>query len=76
MQVLHRLRLRLWVRPAHRLRLVGAGGRRCDGAAGRAMPPSTSRRIGLGRAGRFKRCALPTTAFFETPIRRPISAVE
>ena len=26
--------------------------------------------------GRSRRCALPTTAFFETPRRRPISAVE
>ena len=33
-------------------------------------------RIGDGRAGRSRRCAFPTTAFFEMPIRRPISAVD
>jgi hypothetical protein len=38
--------------------------------------PDPSRRIGEGRAGRSSRCALPTTAFFETPSRLPISAVE
>jgi hypothetical protein len=32
--------------------------------------------MGLGRDDRFSRCALPTTAFFEIPMRRPISAVE
>ncbi len=32
-----------------------------------------SRRMGLSRPGRFSRCALPTTAFFEKPRRRPIS---
>ena len=41
-----------------------------------APPPEPSRRIGDGRAGRSSRCALPTTAFFETPNRRPISAVD
>ena len=30
--------------------------------------------LGDGRAGRVRRCALPTTAFLDTPIRRPISA--
>ena len=35
-----------------------------------------SRRIGDGRAGKSSRCALPTMAFFVTPSRRPISAVE
>jgi hypothetical protein len=35
-----------------------------------------SRWMGLGRAGRCRRCAFPTTAFFEMPMRRPISAVE
>ncbi len=40
---------------------------------GRGDPPL---RIGDGRAGRSRRCAFPTTVFFETPIRRPISAVE
>ena len=55
----------------------GAAGRR-GGATGRgaASAPSASRRIGLGRAARFSRCALPTTAFLEMPMRRPISAVE
>ncbi len=38
--------------------------------------PGAPRRIGDGRAASDKRCALPTTAFFETPIRRPISAVD
>lgn len=33
-------------------------------------------RMGDGRCGRSRRWALPTTAFFETPRRRPISAVE
>ena len=32
--------------------------------------------IGDGRAGRSRRSAFPMTAFFETPRRRPISAVE
>ena len=32
--------------------------------------------IGDGRPGKSRRCALPTTAFFEMPKRRPISAVE
>jgi hypothetical protein len=32
--------------------------------------------IGEGRAGKSSRCAFPTTAFFEMPMRRPISAVE
>lgn len=32
--------------------------------------------IGDGLAGRSSRCALPTTAFLETPNRRPISALE
>src|SRR5690348_15391006 len=41
-----------------------------------ALPPEPSRRIGEGRAGRSRRCALPTTAFFDTPRRRPISAVD
>jgi hypothetical protein len=35
-----------------------------------------SRLIGDGRAGKSSRCALPTMAFFVTPSRRPISAVE
>jgi hypothetical protein len=35
-----------------------------------------SRRIGDGRGGNSSRWALPTIAFFEIPIRRPISAVE
>jgi len=35
-----------------------------------------SRRMGLGRGESCSRCALPTTEFFETPMRRPISAVE
>jgi hypothetical protein len=47
------------------------------GLTGRAVRLSCgSRRIGLGREDKFSRCALPTTAFFEIPIRRPISAVE
>lgn len=45
--------------------------------AGRSCARSLgSRRIGDGRAVRSSRCALPTIAFFETPSRRPISAVE
>ena len=48
---------------------AGTGCRR----GARGEPPI---RIGDGRAGRSRRCALPTTAFFEIPIRRPISAVE
>ena len=51
--------------------------RRCGGTDRRGWPElAPSRRIGEGRAGKSSRCALPTTAFFETPIRRPISAVE
>jgi hypothetical protein len=46
------------------------------GGPGREGGRSPSRRIGEGRAGRSSRCALPTTAFFDTPSRRPISAVE
>ena len=46
------------------------------GIARGVAPPAPSRRIGDGRGGRFSRCALPTTAFLDTPIRRPISAVE
>jgi hypothetical protein len=54
---------------------VGPCARR--GAGGRdEAPTSAPRRIGEGRGGRFKRCAFPTTAFFETFSRRPISAVE
>ena len=37
---------------------------------------SALRRIGDGLASSSRRPALPTTAFFEIPIRRPISAVE
>src|SRR5271166_5629883 len=49
----------------------GTAGRR----AGRGCrePPL---RIGDGRLGRSSLCALPTTAFLETPSLRPISAVE
>ncbi len=43
---------------------------------GTALGTVPSRRIGLSRAGSRRRCALPTTAFFVTPMRRPISAVE
>jgi hypothetical protein len=50
----------------------GTGGRR-GARGGRGDLPV---RIGDGRAGRSRRCAFPTTAFFEMPIRRPISAVE
>jgi hypothetical protein len=32
--------------------------------------------MGDGRAGKSSRCAFPTMAFFVTPNRRPISAVE
>ena len=46
------------------------------GIAGRGALTPPSRRIGDGRGGRFNRCALPTTAFLEMAIRRPISAVE
>ena len=66
--------------------MVGRGGIAAGRGAGAARGAETlatdggrgiaSRRIGLGRAERFSRCALPTTAFFEMPIRRPISAVE
>jgi hypothetical protein len=53
---------------------VGPATRR--GVVRLGAPPLPSRRIGDGRAGRSSRCALPTTAFLETPSRRPISAVE
>lgn len=54
---------------------VGPATRRgADRRVTRPDPPS--RRIGEGRAGKSSRCALPTTAFFETPRRRPISAVD
>jgi hypothetical protein len=46
------------------------------GAGGRAGPAAPSRRIGEGRAGKLSRCAFPTTAFLDTFMRRPISAVE
>ena len=49
---------------------------RAAGAAHAADAGELPVRIGDGRAGRSRRCALPTTAFFEMPIRRPISAVE
>ena len=60
------------------------GGERRQGGAGHpagrpgARPRRLRRRGGsaTGRAVRFSRCALPTTAFFEMPMRRPISAVE
>jgi hypothetical protein len=42
--------------------------------AGAALPLDFL--IGEGRAGKSSRCAFPTTAFFEMPMRRPISAVE
>jgi hypothetical protein len=42
----------------------------------RACPGGRSGRIGEGRPGSDRRCALPMMAFFETPMRRPISAVE
>lgn len=32
--------------------------------------------MGEGRAGKLRRCALPTTAFLEIFKRRPISAVD
>ena len=51
----------------------GTGGRSIRRGVGRI--PVSGRRMGVGRAGKSRRCALPTTAFFETPIRRPISAV-
>jgi hypothetical protein len=38
--------------------------------------PGSDRRMGDGRAGRSRRCAFPTIAFFETSMRRPISAAE
>ncbi len=64
-------------------RMIGGCARRCigtwtgRGARGTGVGRgSASRRIGLGRAGSVSRCALPTTAFFEMPMRRPISAVE
>ncbi len=53
---------------------VGPTTRRTAGRRG--AEPGSPRRIGDGRADKFSRCALPTTAFFDTPIRRPISAVE
>ena len=46
------------------------------GIAGRGALTPPSRRIGDGRGGKFNRCALPTTAFLEMAMRRPISAVE
>jgi hypothetical protein len=52
-------------------------------AARQPVPPAPARRprgrrwpIGDGRAGRSRRWAFPTIAFFDTPRRRPISAVE
>jgi hypothetical protein len=54
---------------------VGPWLRRGAGGLGELLP-SASRRMGEGREGRFNRCALPTTAFFEMLSRRPISAVE
>src|SRR5580658_5098033 len=53
---------------------VGPSTRRT--VARRTGAASGSRLIGDGRAGRSSRCALPTIAFFVTPRRRPISAVE
>jgi hypothetical protein len=54
---------------------VGPCIRRGAGGRGEALP-STPRRMGEGRGGKFSRCAFPTTAFFEILSRRPISAVE
>ena len=49
---------------------------RC-GCGGRGETPGIpSRRIGEGTGRQVQPCALPTTAFFDIPIRRPISAVE
>lgn len=59
---------------------LGSGGRVGPStrrrAARRSGTVSGSRRMGDGRAGRSSLCALPTMAFFVTPNRRPISAVE
>ncbi len=53
---------------------VGPTTRRTAGRFGAAA--GAPRRIGEGRASSDRRCALPTTAFLDTPMRRPISAVE
>ena len=43
--------------------------------AATTLLPLPWRRIGEGRAGRPRRCALPTTAFLVMPISLPISEV-
>jgi len=53
---------------------VGPSTRRT--VARRTGAASGSRRIGDGLAGKSSRWAFPTMAFFVTPSRRPISAVE
>ena len=53
----------------------GSGGRLGGGrGAGRSFGGEPLR-IGEGRSGKSRRCALPTTAFLLKPKRRPISAV-
>ena len=72
-------------RPKHRRGFAGRRGGKAlprlsaapvCGARRSDCPPSSCLRMGLGRAGRSSRCALPTMAFLVTPMRRPISAVE
>ena len=45
-------------------------------AASWARPPARRGGSGMDAHPAAKRCALPTTAFLDTPMRRPISAVE
>jgi len=59
----------------HALRGMMSASFGTDNRRGRADDvPKPVRVIGDARLGRSRRCALPTTAFFETPRRRPISA--
>lgn len=55
--------------------IVSAGLGTCRWRGARGGVDVLPVRIGDGRAGRSRRCAFPTTAFFEMPIRRPICAV-
>ena len=61
-----------WQARCDRLFRIEAGGRMRGADLGRSKG---ALRIGVERAGRSRRWALPTMAFLVTPMRRPIAAV-